>query len=321
MEERMLDEEYGRGVRLKKTKDGYVDATDELADCEDGEETEEIAFAFPPDENEDEEDFAELTAEEVAALKKRRAEEAAAKKAEYDRLCSEGDAFLASGSYKSAELKFERALRFDDEATDASVGYWRAKTADFTQPDVLAEEYANESIESLEYDLGYAATDVIRERYESVFQNRIDELTAEETPLKEKVESAQTRRRTILKARLKTRGWIFGVSAIPALLFLGLALFFGMRIFTTKGNDYIAPTIAFAAAFVVFFIVFAICSNRFLNGLRMYRKNERIEETEEGERLLEIQALKKIYEGLLPIVYEDETEENEENAETSMDEA
>ena len=32
MEERMIDDEYGRGVRLKKTKDGYVDVTDELAE-------------------------------------------------------------------------------------------------------------------------------------------------------------------------------------------------------------------------------------------------------------------------------------------------
>ena len=32
MEERIIDDEYGRGIRLKKTKDGFVDVTDELAD-------------------------------------------------------------------------------------------------------------------------------------------------------------------------------------------------------------------------------------------------------------------------------------------------
>ena len=31
MEERIIDDEYGRGIRLKKTKEGYVDVTDELA--------------------------------------------------------------------------------------------------------------------------------------------------------------------------------------------------------------------------------------------------------------------------------------------------
>ncbi|MFR1982428.1 MAG: hypothetical protein ACLS4Z_00830 [Christensenellaceae bacterium] len=34
MEERIIDDEYARGIRLKKTKDGYVDATDELVEKE-----------------------------------------------------------------------------------------------------------------------------------------------------------------------------------------------------------------------------------------------------------------------------------------------
>ena len=32
MEERIIDDEYGRGIRLKTTKNGYVDATDERAE-------------------------------------------------------------------------------------------------------------------------------------------------------------------------------------------------------------------------------------------------------------------------------------------------
>ena len=44
MEERTIDDEYGRGVRLRKTRDGYVDVTDETVrtdetdEYEDGEE-------------------------------------------------------------------------------------------------------------------------------------------------------------------------------------------------------------------------------------------------------------------------------------------
>ena len=71
MEERMIDDEYGRGVRLKKTKDGYVDATDELAkDVDETETEEEIAFEFPTmDEDENEESFAELTRRSGGAQK------------------------------------------------------------------------------------------------------------------------------------------------------------------------------------------------------------------------------------------------------------
>ena len=133
MEERIIDDEYGRGIRLKKTKDGFVDVTDELTeeleteqepvavDTED--EGEEIAFEFPTfDEDEDDEELVGLTPEEAAALKKRREEEAAQRKADYERICKEGDELLKTGSFKAAELKFEKALALDDEATDASVG-------------------------------------------------------------------------------------------------------------------------------------------------------------------------------------------------------
>ena len=79
MEERMIDDEYGRGIRLKKTQDGYVDVTDELAEdgeaFEDGESAEEIAFEFPML-DEDDEDLVGLSPEEAIALRKKKEEEA-----------------------------------------------------------------------------------------------------------------------------------------------------------------------------------------------------------------------------------------------------
>ena len=79
MEERIIDDEYGRGIRLKKTKNGYVDVTDELAETdetevvdENAEENyEEVAFEFP-DLEEDDEDLATLTPEEAIALRKKK---------------------------------------------------------------------------------------------------------------------------------------------------------------------------------------------------------------------------------------------------------
>jgi hypothetical protein len=48
MEERIIDDEFGRGIRLKKTKDGYVDATDELApETEEERAEDEVEFSFP----------------------------------------------------------------------------------------------------------------------------------------------------------------------------------------------------------------------------------------------------------------------------------
>ena len=171
MEERIIDDEYGRGIRLKKTKDGFVDAEDELApetEVEEGEEDVEISFEFPVLEtDEDDEDLVGLSPEEAAALRKQKEEAAKKRKADYELACKEGNELLELGSFHAAELKFEKALLLDDEAREASVGYWRAKTADFTDPDVLISEYVEAGIENLEHDLGYEAVEDIKKQYKA----------------------------------------------------------------------------------------------------------------------------------------------------------
>ena len=315
MEERMIDDEYGRGIRLKKTKDGYVDVTDELAEKQDGELVaenegdggEEITFEFPIlDVDEDDEDLVGLTPSEARALRQKKAEAAAQRRADYERACAEGNELLAAQSYRAAELKFEKALNLDEVATEASVGYWRAKTADFSNPDELASEYVEAGIQSLEYDLGYDAAEIIKKEYRSVFEKRVAELSAEETPLTEEVEGKQERRRTVLKARVKKAGIIFAAVSCAFVLIAALAVIFGLKNFTTKDNSYVLLTIVFAALSLVGLVVFLVFTKKFINALRIYRKNEDLAETEEGARLLEIREYKELYLDLLKVA--DETE-------------
>lgn len=311
MEERMIDDEYGRGVRLKKTKDGFVDVTDELAQQEDSEQDvtwgneqeadvgEEIAFEFPVfEQDEDDEELVGLTPEEVAELKRRREEEAAQKRAEYERICTEGGELLRSGSFKAAELKFEKALLLDDEATDASVGYWRAKTCDFAAPDVLVDEYTDAGIENMEYDLGYEAVEILKKEYQGVFEKRLQELTKEETPLAAIVEEKQARRREVLAARIKRSTLLFLCVALPTAALLALAIIIGLKNVTTAGNEYVMPTILLTAGFFLLFIAFIFCANKWLNDLRMRRANERLSSTEDGKKLLKIREYKELYEYL-----------------------
>ena len=152
MEERIIDDEYGRGIRLRKTENGYVDVTDELV--ENGDESEdvnydEIAFEFP-DMEEDDEDLVSLTPEEAIELRKRKAEEIENRRRQYTQACEDGERLLDSGSFHAAELKFEAALKVDPYGKDATVGYWRAKTANFTNPDALMSEYVETGIENFQ---------------------------------------------------------------------------------------------------------------------------------------------------------------------------
>ena len=301
MEERIIDDEYGRGIRLKKTADGYVDATDELAEQENSaaeqegkEPVDEIMFEFP-DMEEDDEDLVGLSPEEALALRKKKEEEAAALLKQYQQACAEGDALLAAGSFKAAELKFEKALGLDGEAKEASVGYWRAKTADFTNPDVLAEEYVEAGFENLEFDLGYRAVDEIKEKYKTVFETRIAQLEAEEKPLAEEIEEKQSQRRLVLKERMKRSVLWFGVAMLPMLVFLGLGIYFGSQILSTPDGRYVTPTIVFAALFAVALIAFGVTVNKLLNTVRITRANERLSSTDEGLRLQYLRDLKEIY--------------------------
>lgn len=306
MEERMIDDEYGRGVRLKKTADGYVDVTDELAEEISEElageaaetESDEVHFEFPML-DEDDEDLVGLSNEEAAALRKKKKEAAAKRKAKYDKVCAEGEALLNSGSYHAAELKFEKALEMDELATVASVGYWRAKTANFTDPDVLIGEYAANGIESLEYDLGLEATDIIKRDYKEVFEKRVAELEEEEKPLIEKVEKVQERRRDVLSSRVQRACLAFVASAIPFIVGLIFTIIYALKIPTVSDNSYVLPTAVLGGVTFLLLFVFIVFANRFLNGIRMYRKNERLSSTEEGERLLVIRAYKELYQDLV----------------------
>ena len=302
MEERLIDDEYGRGVRLKKTKDGYVDATDELAEDETREETEseEVAFEFPVlDTDEDDEDLVGLSPEEALKLRQKKEEEAQKRKEAYETACQNGFALLEQGNFEEAEKTFEEALGLDDEATQASVGYWRAKTENFANPDALVGEYADASIESLEYDLGVDAVEIIKKEYQAVIRRRYSELEAEEQPLAESVEAKQSHRRAVLKERKKGAIIAFVCVWLPLIALAVLTGVIGAKNFIVIDNAYVVPTIILGVLTFVCFIAFVLVSNKWLNVSRMLRANEKLESTEDGQRLVEIRDYKEIYRCLL----------------------
>lgn len=336
MEERIIDDEYARGIRLKKTKDGYVDVTDELAEEErkaenggtgvetnvgtdaDGEsgelvveglegeldelpaeDGEEVTFEFPELE-EDDEDLVNLTPEEAIALRKKKEEEEAARKAEYKRLCEEGEELLVSSSFKAAELKFEKALTLAEDVSEAAVGYWRAKTSDFSNPEILLGEYLETGFESLENDLGEDAVEKIRARYGEVFAKKLSELEEEEKPLEKEVTEKQEKRRAILKKRIASAGKRFALTAVPTVVLLVLAIVFGLKITTRPDGLFVVLTAVAGALFVACFIAFGVFTNKLLNALRMNRANEDLSSTEDGEKLLELRAYKALCEHFRP---------------------
>ncbi|MBQ9118086.1 MAG: hypothetical protein IJY11_02675 [Clostridia bacterium] len=299
MEERLIDEEYGRGVKLKKTKDGYVDVTDAALDELEEAEGEEISFEFPVFEEEDDEELAGLSPEAAMELRQKKAEMAREKREEYERLCAEGNKLLETGSFKAAELKFERAIGLDEKATEATVGYWRSKTADFDEAEVLVEEYADEGTENMEFDLGYEAITEIGKQFREKLQVKYDKICEEEESLMEVVTAGQERRKDTLKKRVIKTSVAFAVSCALSVTALVFAIYYGLMNFTVSDDRYIVTTIVLVAVFIVTFVAFGICTNKFVNACRIKRANGRLSSTEEGARVEELRNYKEIYEYFL----------------------
>ena len=330
MEERIIDDVMGRGIRLKKTKDGYTDVTDELApETEEEEIVEEISVILPEGQDEerilessvtpmeaDDEELVDLSPEEADRVRAKKEAERILRQETYKKMCEEGEKLLQTQSYKAAELAYEKALQYDELATEASVGYWRAKTADFTDPDVLVEEYLEEGMEELEYDLGVLAVETIKKEFHANFEKRYEELTEQEAPYLEEVTKKQTARRQVLtKRRIKT-GILCGASILPFLVGVIATIYLLTMNFKTVEDTYLIPTIVAGGVSLLAFFGMLIGINQFFNACRMYRMNEDLSSTEEGKAVLEIRAYKKIYEELLilPTEAEEKEDSQEENA-------
>ena len=324
MEERIIDDVMGRGIRLKKTKDGYTDVTDELApETEEEEIVEEISVILPEGQDEerilessvtpmeaDDEELVDLSPEEADRVRAKKETERILRQETYKKMCDEGEKLLQTQSYKAAELAYEKALQYDELATQASVGYWRAKTANFTDPDVLVEEYLEEGMEELEYDLGVLAVETIKKEFHANFEKRYEELTEQEAPYLEEVTKKQTARRQVLtKRRIKT-GILCGASILPFLVGVIATIYLLMMNFKTVEDAYLIPTIIAGGVSLLAFFGMLIGINQFFNACRMYRMNEDLSSTEEGKAVLEIRAYKKIYEELLILPTETEEEED-----------
>ena len=175
---------------------------------------------------------------------------------------------------------------------------------------MLVEEYLEEGMEELEYDLGVLAVETIKKEFHANFEKRYEELTEQEAPYLEEVTKKQTARRQVLtKRRIKT-GILCGASILPFLVGVIATIYLLTMNFKTVEDTYLIPTIIAGGVSLLAFFGMLIGINQFFNACRMYRMNEDLSSTEEGKAVLEIRAYKKIYEELLILPTETEEEED-----------
>ena len=162
MEERLIDKDDERLIRIKKKQD-EVDAED--ATLPDGGEEapaeEEVLVTLPEEEDEEyDEDLVGLTPSELAREKARRQKAEEEAKDECAKLLTAAEEELRNENYERAASFFEQAASYGFEEERVAKGLWTARTKNFTATDAFYNaEYAEEF-----YYCDDAAKKFVRER-------------------------------------------------------------------------------------------------------------------------------------------------------------
>ncbi len=276
MEERILDEDENRGIRIKRTKDGETDAL-EGTEGEIGEE--EVAFEFPEEYDESLAGMSQAQVEDELARREKARQEALEN---CRKLIDEGNALLAEENFSEAEEKFAQASVFDVDSDEAADGLFRAATKNFTDTERLYTDARAEDLERLE-----SGKKLVAEKLGG-------KLREEQRAYREEADSL---RPIVLENRAKRRE-AFAANRKHYIIWTCVFIFFAaaFAIATAIAADNIlrvkdstvplALTIVFGVITFLAVAALAVFFAKLAGANKLCRMNERPDATQDGERLL-----------------------------------
>ena len=279
MEERILDDEEARKIRLKRTKDGETDAVEET-DEPAAEEGEEEFVLEIPESDEYDEDLVGLTPSQLKEELERR--ERAKKEAQEaaQKLCKEGEELLKQKDFEGAADLYAQAILYDDTNEDAAGGLWLARTKCFEDLEPLYDLDWAEAVEESPLQRKF-----IVEKAGEALKKAQAEYIKEEKALAPEVEKNLLERREAFGANRK-------YYKRRLMIFIGLCAAFLIALFISADNilrtQSVLPVVftavfgalAFGALVVaIFFMRKVFVASQLCNA------NERLSSTEEGARL------------------------------------
>ena len=281
MEERLIDKEDERLIRIKKKAEG-VDAEDALA--EEGEESEEEVLVTLPEDEEYDEDLVGLTATELKRELERRKKAEEAAKEECAKLAEAAQAELANGNFEQATALYVQATYYPFVDETVLQGLWTARTKNFSDNATFYDSECAEEFSSAPDELKA----FVREKVADSLKKEREELTKEEAELAPQVlEKQETRRQAFLDNRK--------YYSLRLLIFLGLLVAFGIG--TAVSGAYIVRTLqnwpviltsVLGGLTLISFIVALVFLVKFAGANKLCRVNDKLSSTDEGARLVEL---------------------------------
>lgn len=274
MEERIVDKDDERLVRIKKTAEGETDAVEDTG--------EDVVFELPEGDEYDE-DLVGLTPsqlQEELARRERLAREARERSLS---LTEEGNALLAEGKFVEADDKLSEAVLLDGENEEAGRSLWLARTENFAKLSPLFEEDNATALSQSEFQRRF-----VLERAGERLKAVRAEYEKEERELSPVVEEAMATRRVAFAANKKyflIR--FFAVFAAFVLCIVGAGVSAGFLYSTTSGTPVILCAV-FGGLALIMLVLVIVFARKLLVAGRLCRANERLLSTEDGTRLSEL---------------------------------
>ena len=285
MEERLIDKEDERLIRIKKKAEG-VDAEDVLAqEGEESENEEEVLVTLPDDYDENyDEDLVGLTPTELKRELARRKKIEEEERAECEKLVAAAKEELESGKFERAAGLYAQAACYPFADETVIEGLWTARTKNFTD---TAPFYETDNAEEFS-----AASDgvkkLVREKLgERLFKER-EALKKEEEELAPVVALKQEERKIAFADNRK-------YYAVRLLAFVGLLVLFTIAAIVSATflvrTQSIAPvvlTAVFGGLALVCFTTSLVFLLKYLGANKLCRMNNKLSSTEEGAHLVQL---------------------------------
>lgn len=295
MEERIIDRDNGRKIKLKRNAEGGIeDAVEEGTPLEEGGDDEVVVEIPEETEEEYDEDLVGLTPSQQLKLQEERAKAAA----ERDKMLATAREAHQAGSFEKAESFYAQALVYDAGCLEAKKGVWSARTHNFKEIGSFYQKKTARAIAAEDDEV----KQFIRSQVGEQLRAEREEYAREAEPLIQTVAEAQSKRRGAFADNRRYYLVRFGIFLALAVVFAIAACIAVPFIWRTRVSVVpISIVAAFGALCLAALVVTILYARRLYTACRFCSMNEKLSSTEEGKRLAYLQE--RI--GLLDLILED----------------
>lgn len=285
-EERFIDDDKDRKYRIRINEAGEEEL--EILENPEEEEPQEESYETGleiPEFEEDDEEAADMTPEQLFKARKAQEEERAASIERAQEFIKKAEELYAEGKTEYALTSLDSAQKENSEAEGIYPLKLKILSKNFTSLSRLEE-----CIDAAEGHRDYSTVEEkreISEKFSPVIERELEEQKAKNKAMYAENEGKKSERRVRFKAQLKKSVLHFALAFVPFLIFLCLGIGYSTIMFADRGGLYLILTIVFFALAAAMLIVSLILSRPLARDARRLRVNERDTSTAIGRAYLE----------------------------------